>query len=77
MQLMSGRWPGPGRDHPPIQSLEVFRSQTVEPVLTDTGNQMNSDSDPVGVIAALPDRGASDVLEPMFEPAGDGPPHAG
>jgi hypothetical protein len=35
---------------------------------------MNSDSDPVGVIAALPDRRASDVLEPMFEPAGDGPP---
>jgi hypothetical protein len=75
MHLMSGRWPGPGRK--PIQSLEVLRSQTIEPVLTDTGNQMNSDSDPVGVIAALPDRRASDVLEPMFEPAGDGPSHAG
>jgi hypothetical protein len=60
MHLMSGRWPGSGPDHPPIQSLEVLRSQTVGPVLTDTGNQMNSDSDPVGVIAALPDRRASD-----------------
>jgi hypothetical protein len=75
MHLMSGRWLGSGRDHPPIQSL--LRSQTAEAVLTDTGNQMNSDSDSVGVIAALPDRRASDVLEPMFEPAGDGPPDAG
>jgi len=77
MHLMSGRWPSPGHDHPPIQSLEMLRSQTVEAVLTDTGNQMNSDSDSVGVVAALPDRRASDVLEPIFEPAGDGPPDAG
>jgi hypothetical protein len=62
MHLMSGRWPGTGRDHPPIQSLEVLRSQTVEPVLTDTGTQMNSDSDPVGVIAGLPERRSRDVL---------------
>jgi hypothetical protein len=77
MHLMSGRWLGSGRDHPPIQSLEMLRSQTIEAVLSDTGNQMNSDSDSVGVVAALPDRRASDVLEPMFEPAGDGPPDAG
>jgi hypothetical protein len=77
MHLMSGRWPGSGRDHPSIQSLEVFRSQTVEAVFSDTGNQMNSDSNPVGVIAALPDCRSSDVLEPMLKPAGDGPPNAG
>jgi hypothetical protein len=77
MHLMSGRGPGSGRDHPPIQSLEVLRSQAVEAVLSDTGNQMNSDSDPVGVITALPDRRSSDVLEPMLEPAGDGPADAG
>jgi hypothetical protein len=76
MHLMSGRWPGSGRDHPPIRSLKVLRSQTVEAVLSDTGNQMNSDSDPVGVIAALPDRRWGDVLKPVLEPAGDGPSDA-
>ena len=53
MHLMSGRWLGSSRDHPTIRSLEMLRSQTVEAVLSDTGNQMNSDSDPVGVGAGV------------------------
>ncbi len=40
MHLMSGRWLGSSRDHPTIRSLEMLRSQTVEAVLSDTGNQM-------------------------------------
>jgi hypothetical protein len=74
---MSGRRPSSGRDHPPIQSLEVLRSQTIEPVFSYTGNQMNSDCDLVGVIAALSDRRSSDVLQPMLEPPGNGPPNPG
>jgi len=39
MHLMSGRWPSSGRDHPSIQSLEVFRSQTVEAVFSAADEQ--------------------------------------
>jgi hypothetical protein len=64
------------RDHSAIKSLERLRSEPIEAVISETGNQMSLDSDPISVITAPPYRRSSDILEPMLEPAGNGPPDA-
>ena len=60
-----------------VQPLQVLRLQAVEPLLPEPGDQMPPNRNAICRVAGLPNVRPGDVLQPVIQPFGDGPPLTG